>query len=549
LISDDEEKGTPTLRDYLLVLRRWKWNFLLPVVLVPAVAVLISMREPPTYEASAKVLLNRQNVTESLTGVSAGFVDPARAAQTEAELARVPEVASRAIKAVRMRNLTPSELLESSAVSASASSDFLRFSVRHSDPDIAKRLATGYARVYTEYRHGLDTRELERTHESVQRRIEQLETAGLKGSELYRGLVQTERQLTAIEALQTPTAVVVDEPDRTTEVGSQTVRNGLIGLALGLVLGLVLAFLRDALDTRVRSVDTIRNRLGLRLLGSLPAPPRQLGKTDRLVMMAAPMSYEAEPFRGLRASLDFANADNRARTIMVTSAIDGEGKSTTVANLAVALARAGRRVVLIDCDLRSPYLHRLFDLDERPGLIDVELGNAALEVALRPVPLTGQDSAAENGNLPTRRGGKLEVLPAGHALQDPDGAELAIAMILESLRDRADLLLIDAAPLLPVGDAIALSAHVDALILVVRLNALPSSALDDLRRILSSSPAAKLGFVLTGAERGEEYIQSHRYGAPERGHEVKVPVALEPSNAPAEQQGESPGPVKRPGLP
>jgi succinoglycan biosynthesis transport protein ExoP len=548
LISDDEEKGTPTLRDYLLVLRRWKWNFLLPVVLVPAVAVLISMREPATYEASAKVLLSRQNVTESLTGVSAGFVDPARTAQTEAELARVPQVASRAIEAVRVRNLTPSKLLESSAVSASASSDFLRFSVRHSDPDIARRLATGYARAFTEYRHGLDTRELERTQEAVQRRIEQLEAAGLKGSELYRRLVQNERQLTAIEALQTPTAVVVAEPDRTTKVGSQTVRNGLIGLALGLVLGLVLAFLRDALDTRVRSVDAIRNRLGLRLLGSLPAPPRRLGKADRLVMMAAPMSYEAEPFRGLRASLDFANADNRARTIMVTSAIDREGKSTTVANLAVALARAGRRVVLIDFDLRSPYLHRLFNLDERPGLIDVELGNAVLEDALRLVPVTEQDSTAENGN-PTRRGGRLEVLPAGHALQDPDGAELGAAMIFESLRDRADLLLIDAAPLLPVGDAIALSAYVDALILVVRLNALPSSALDHLRRILSSSPAAKLGFVLTGAERGEEYMQSHRYGAPERGHEVKVPVALEPSNAPAEQQGESPGRVTPPVVP
>lgn len=546
MIADDEERGTPTLSDYLLVLRRWKWIFLLPVVLVPAVAVLISMRERPTYEASAKVLLNRQNVTESLTGVSAGFVDPARAAQTEAELARVPEVASRAIEAVRIRNLTPSKLLKSSAVSASASSDFLRFSVRHSDPDIATRLATGYARAFTRYRHDLDTRELERTHEAVQRRIEQLETAGLKGSELYRGLVQTERQLIAIEALQTPTALVVDEPDRTTKVGSQTVRNGLIGLALGLVLGLVLAFLRDALDTRVRSVDTIRNGLGLRLLGSLPAPPRQLRKADRLVMMAAPMSREAEPFRGLRASLDFANADYRARTIMVTSAVDGEGKSTTVANLAVALARAGRRVVLIDFDLRSPCLHRLFNLDERPGLIDVELGNAELEDALRPVPVTEQDSTAENGNLPTRRGGKLEVLPAGHVLQDPDGAELAVPMIVESLRDRADLLLIDAAPLLPVGDAIALSAYVDALILVVRLNALRSSALDDLRRILSSSPAAKLGFVLTGVERGEEYTQSHRFDAPERRHEVKVPVALRSPSAAAEQQGESPGPVTRP---
>jgi succinoglycan biosynthesis transport protein ExoP len=527
------------------VLRRWKWSFLLPVILVPAVAIFISVRKAPTYEASAKVLINRQNVTDSLTGVSPGNVDPVRVAQTEAELARVPEVARRALVAVRMRSLTPSELLKSSAVSASASSDFLRFSVRHSDPDAARRLATGYAQAFTEYRHDLDTEELEETHDSVLRRIEQLDRSGLSGSALYKSLVQKERQLSSIEAFQTPTAKVV-ETDRTTKVGSQTVRNGLIGLALGLVLGLVLAFLRDALDTRVRSVDTIRSRLGLPLLGRLPPPSRQLEQANRLVMTEAPMSYAAEPFRTLRANLDFANADSRARTIMVTSAVDGEGKSTTVANLAVALARSGRHVVLIDFDFRSPQLHRLFNLAERPGLIDIELGSAALEDALRPVPGIEQ-ATAENGNLPSRRGGKLEVLPAGRTLQDPDGAESVVALTIPSLRDRADLVLIDAAPLLPVGDAIALSAYVDAIVLVVRLNALRSSELDDVRRILASSPAVKLGFVLTGAEIGEGYSRSYRYplGPPKR-RLTGAPVARPSSRAPGEHEGESPDRVKSP---
>jgi polysaccharide biosynthesis transport protein len=535
LIADHEKGGTPTLLDYLRVLRRWKWTFLYAVVLVPAVAVFVSLSEPPAYEASAKILLNRHNVTESLTGLPAPYVDPARTAETEAELARVPEVARRAIARARVRNLTPSDLLESSSVSASASSDFVRFAVTQQDPAIARRLATAYARAFTSYRHDLDTQEFARAQAAVQRRIESLETAGLKGSAVYRSLRQKERQLTSLEALRTPTAVVVEEPDRTTKVGPQTARNGMIGLALGLVLGLVLAFLRDAVDTRVRSVDAIRDRLGLRLLGSLPAPPRKLQKEHRLAMMAAPMSHDAELFRSLRASVDFANVDSRARTIMVTSAVEGEGKTITVANLAVALARAGRRVVLVDFDLRGPALHGLFNLDQQPGLIDVELGDAELEDALRPVPLTG---GAENG-LPIRREGKLEVLPAGHTLQDPDWAALAVARILEGVQDRADLVLIDAAPLLPVGDAIALSAYVDAMILVVRLNALRSSALEDLHRILSSSPAAKLGFVLTGVARGEAYKQSHRYRAPERHDEVQVPVALGSSRAATGQQGES----------
>jgi polysaccharide biosynthesis transport protein len=281
LTLDHEHRAVPTLLDYLLVLRRWKWTFLYALVLVPAVAVFVSLREAAAYEASAKVLLNRQNVTESLTGVSPPYVDPARTAQTEAELARVPEVARRTIAAGRVRSLTPSELLESSSVSATPSSDFLRFSVTQADPRIARRLATSYARAYTEYRHDLDTQELERAQKAVRTRIERLEAAGLKGSPAHRGLVQNERQLTAIEALRAPTAVVVDEPDRTTKVGPRTVRNGLIGLALGLVLGLIFAFLRDAVDTRVRSVDAIRDRLGLRLLGILPAPPRKLQKPRR----------------------------------------------------------------------------------------------------------------------------------------------------------------------------------------------------------------------------------------------------------------------------
>jgi polysaccharide biosynthesis transport protein len=548
LIAEAEERGTPTLLDYLLVLRRWKWSFLLPVVLVPAIAVFISARKAPTYEASAQVLLQGQNVAESLSGVSPGNVDPARAAQTEADLARVPEVARRALAEARVLGLTPQKLLKSSSVSASASSDFLRFSVTNPDPAVARSLATGYAQAFTDYRHDLDTEELAATHQSVLQRIERLDKAGLRGSALYRSLVQKEQELTSIEALQTSSARLVDPAVRTTKIGSQKVRNGLIGLALGLVLGLMLAFLRDALDTRVRSLETIRKRLGLLLLGSLPAPPRRLARADRLVMTEAPMSHEAEPFRSLRASLDFANADARARTIMVTSAVDAEGKSTTVGNLAVALARAGRHVVLVDFDLRSPYIHRLFDLPERPGLIDIELGNTSLEDALRPVALAEQDSTAEDRNLPTRRGGRLEVLPAGHPIKDPDGAELEVAITIERLRDRADVVLIDAAPLLPVGDTIALSAYVDAIILVVRLNALRSSALDDLRRILSSSPAAKLGFVLTGAPIGEEYAHSYRFGPPKRRLSV-ASVAHRSSRSPAELNGESPGQAPSSGQP
>jgi succinoglycan biosynthesis transport protein ExoP len=512
------------------VLRRRRWMLLLTVLLVPAVAVVLSLRQGPTYKASAEVLLKPPAATDGQPS------DPARAAQTAAELARVPEVATRAIRAAGVRDLSSSEFLKESSVSPTLGSDLLTFSVTNSVPELAKRLVTAYAQTFSEYRHDLDTQQIRRTQNAIRGQLRRLEASGLQGSAQYRILARNDRELTA-QAFGPPTAVVVQEADRAKKIGPKTLRNQAIGLALGLVLGLALVFLWDALDTRVRSVETLRQGLGLRLLGRLPSPPRKLRKKDRLVMLAAPLGHEAAAFRVLRTSLDYANADYQAKTIMFTSAVGGEGKSTTVANLAVALARAGRRVVLIDADLRRPSLHRLFDLDERPGLIDIELGDVKLEEALRPVPVTQWDSTAVNGGRPSgRRKGKLELLTAGHPFHAPDelGVELTVARIAESLQDRADLVLIDAAPLLAVGDAIALSAHVDALVLVVRLNGLNSSAYDDLLRTLASSPTQKLGFILTGTSTSDAYTHFYRYAMPDRRGDAELPAAYEASRAPDE---------------
>jgi polysaccharide biosynthesis transport protein len=528
--SPEDGRIVPSLLDYLNVLRRRWWMLLLTVLLVPAVAVALSLRQGPTYKASAEVLLKPRAATDGQPS------DPARVAQTAAELARVPEIATRAIRAAGVRDLTPSEFLQQSTASPTLGSDILTLSVINSQPEIAKRLGTAYARTFSAYQHDLDTQELKRTQSALRRQLRELEASGLKRSAQYRMLARNDRELTA-QMFGPATALVVQEADRAQKVGPKTFRNQAIGLVLGLILGLALVFLWDALDTRVRSVETLRQGLGLRLLGRLPSPPRKLRKQDRLVMLTDPLGHDAAAFRVLRTSFDYANADYQARTMMFTSAVGGEGKSTTVANLAVALARAGRRVVLIDSDLRRPSLHRLFDLDERPGLIDIELGDVKLEEALRPVPVTQWDSPARNVGSPSaRRKGKLEVLTAGHAFHAPDelGVELTVARIAESLQDRADLVLIDAAPLLGVGDAIALSAHVDALVLVVRLNGLNSAAYDDLRRTLSSSPTQKLGFILTGAATSDAYTHFYRYAMPDRREDAELPAPHESTREPDE---------------
>jgi succinoglycan biosynthesis transport protein ExoP len=535
-MTPGERAIAPSLLDYLQVLRRRKFVFLATLLLVPVTAVALSLRQTPVYQASAEVLLTHQSVADSLSGTPTPFVDPARDAQTKAELARVPPVIAAAMSAVPEANLTQKDFLDSSSVSPTLGSDLLGFSVKSSDPRLAKRLATAYATAFTDYERQQDARAIESALTGVEEELTQLERSGATGTPSYKALRARERVLAGLAAAPPQSMRVVNTAIEAPKVAPRTVRNSLIAVCLGVVLALVVAFLADALDTRVRSVETIREILGLRLLGRLAAPPARIAKSNDLVMLADPAGHEAEPFRILRASFDFANAEYGSRTVMFTSAGDGEGKTTTVANLAVALARAGKRVILIDADLRRPSLHRVFGLEPRPGLTDVELGEAKLAVALQSTDVTEPTSP--------HRSGALQVLPAGSPLHDPDelGAERAVGRIIEEVQNQVDLVLVDAAPLL-VGDAIALSAYVDAVVIVTRLKALRTSTLEEMNRILDASPAVKLGFILTGAEKSEGYGRYSSDAAAQLRSARVLPLKTPPSStsrSAEEGSGETP---------
>jgi Mrp family chromosome partitioning ATPase len=323
-----------------------------------------------------------------------------------------------------------------------------------------------------------------------------------------------------MRALQTANALVVHTPASAVRVQPRPVRNALLGIGVGLVVGLLLANLAEVVDPRVRSVEELESQLGLALLGQLPAPPKRLASKSQLVTRD-PAEPTAESFRLLRANLDFANLTRRARTIMVVSAAPREGKSTTAANLAVALALGGRRVVLVDFDLRNPSLARLLDAQATCGLSDVVLGECSLEQALVPIELSGpfttaprERASAENGHepggthrLPISRGGTLELLLTGRIPPSPGDFAGApeVGELLGSLGGRADVVLLDTPPVLSAGEAVALSGRVDGLVAVARLGLVTRPMVRDFKRVLDAMPASKLGMVITGVKASYGY--------------------------------------------
>jgi polysaccharide biosynthesis transport protein len=504
------------LRSYLLVLWRRKLVILPLVVLLPLTTYFVNQPGPSTYEASATVLLNRQSQGASEIG-DPSLWDPARNIRTQSELARLPEVAQRVVQADGSGDAAG--FLASSSVGADPDNDFLIFRARDGRPEVAARLANLYATKYIEYRRELETNALREAQGQLAEQLEGLRRQGVSPTEqVYQSILERQQQLQTAETLQAAKAVLVRPADGAGEVDPGTSRVLLIALGLGLILGLGLAFAVETLDTRMRNVDELVKRLGLPLLGKIPAPARSLRRRRRLVMIDDPNSPAAEPYRMLRASLDMARGAD-SRVLMVTSAVEAEGKSTTAANLAVAMARAGRHVILVDLDLYRPGVERWFQLPATPGLTDVALAGVPLEdavrrISLRPFPnrVMPDRAASENGH---GRAGRLEVLTRGTPPESPGEfiTTEEFRVVLERLRHRADLVIVDGPPLVLSGDAVMLSATLDAMLVVARLNVLRQGQVRELDRLLASSPAAKLGVVVTGASpRGGGYHYYRYHG-------------------------------------
>jgi polysaccharide biosynthesis transport protein len=519
-----------TLADYLAIVRRRALIVVIPLLLAPVMAVWISSKQSPVYQASAQILVKRADIAAAVAGVTDPTlqVDPVRSLKTQASVARDPNLAQRVVAAAGVPGMSAGALLGSLSVSPDPDADLLNLAVTNEKPDVAARLANTYATEFTKYRTELDTTRVNEALNNVRTQINSLRASGVSlDSPAYGSLLESRTRLETVGTLLANNSQVLQPAEGAGKISPNPRQKGILGVLLGGILGLGLAFLAEALDKRVRSEGEIGRVLGLPLLARIPKPARRLRRADELVMLVQPSSVAAESIRALRTSLDFANLERNARTVMITSAVQREGKSTTIANAAVALARTGRRVALVDLDVRRPYLHRFFRLNSSPGITDVVLGGIELSEAMRAVPVPAPASRAARNGVPvglraasssSNGHGELEallhVLPAGTIPPDPGeliGSD-ALGAALEAVAEQFDIVLIDAPPLLVVGDAVTLSAKVDAMFVITRLKVVHRGMLHELARLLEACPADKFGYVVASAELGESYGYAYGYG-------------------------------------
>ena len=513
------------LRDYLGVLRRRKWVIALCIVVVGGAALSMSLTQSPLYRAEARLLLQPQ---PSLFASDTTPKLDAAAIQTEIEVIESQPV--RVAVAQRLGRQVPgvsaSRVGDTSVVSLQADSGRAR---------AAADITNAYAQAYIDYRRkqAVDDlltagKEIQAKIDALQRQIDDLSsklaalpscaTPNQPGCDARTSL---EHDRDALVTQQVPfkqklaelqvdasldrigTQVVTPAAVPATPVQPRPLHNGVLGVGVGLVLGVALAFLIEHLDDTIKvSEDLERVVPGLSVLGVIPAVAGWKNRQEtRVVSLLEPSSPPAEAYRGLRTSIQFLAIDRSLRVLQVTSPSAAEGKSTTTANLAVALVRAGLSVVVVNCDLRRPRVSQFLRVSNSVGFTSVLLGEIGLSSALQTVPGETRVQVLDTGPLPPN---PSELLSSRRTSE-----------LLASLKSRFDMVLVDCPPVLPVTDAAVLSSKVDGTLLVATAGVTTQKQVSRAVGLLRQVSAPLLGTVLNGVPVDKGYGYTYHYYRPE----------------------------------
>lgn len=525
-VQEDLYQG-PDLREYLTILKTRKWTIIGVVVLVVTSAVLFSLRQTPLYTAEARLLL-KQPVASN------GTILPAPAPQTESEVVASEPVAALVADKLDLQTSTH-DLLNHLDVATVTVSLVLTVSYTSEDPELARDASNAFAQGYIDYRVEQTLEVLRTERKGVEQRIVSLQdqlakliddiaaadAAGNSGlvntletqrSTLVARLGFLEQQLDDLQPEGTARANIGEVIEAavlpTSPSSPDHVQNIALALFLGLAVGVGLAFLRERLDDRFRGHSDVERATGAPVLATVPKFNISKKRGGAIAAYSEPKGGAAEAYRRLRTNLQFVALQREAKSLLVTSPSAGEGKTVSTANLAVALAQAGQRVIVVSADLRRPTIEDHFSLDQ-----------GARSQGLSTF-LSGQDADAfELIRDPGIQ--RMRLLPSGRI--PPNPAELLASPRLEQLvaelEEAADFVLFDSPPLLAVTDVAILAAKVHATLLVIDANSTHRSAALRAKEELERNGGMLLGSMLnafdpSSSPYGYGYYGYYGYAAP-----------------------------------
>ncbi len=520
------------------VIRSWLWLFAVGVLLAGGTAYLVSSALPKVYKAQVTLLVGQSRSSSSVDYND--LLASQRISQTYANLATTGPILAQVIADAGLQ-VTPDEFRDAVTAEAARDSTLVTVTVQDGDPQRAADLANAIAAqmiaasgtVYGKNSQveGFISSQTEATQlqiEETQAEIDRLTALPLRTSAQDQQLaalnvqVATLRQsyaaLVQLSGSSANALTVVDPATPPREPSSPRVLlSTLLAALVGLLIALGIAYTLEYLDDTVKSSEDVEAATGLATLGTVIKMKGDGGRSEiyRLATLLYPRGPAAEAYRTLRTNLEFAAVDEPVRTLLVTSSIPGEGKTTTASNLAVAFAQAGRRVILLDADLRKPGVHKVFDLPNVAGLTS----------------LLRTDDVAIDDVVQATEEERLQVITTG--LLPPNPAELLgsnrMKTILERLVAAADLVIVDSPPLQAVTDAAILSAITDGTLLVIDAERTRRGAAGHGREALAKADARVLGVALNriSTRAGSNYVYYDYYGA----HGKDSGVAARPSAA------------------
>jgi capsular exopolysaccharide synthesis family protein len=492
------------LRDYLKVMRVRMPLIALCVVVITLAAFGVSILQKPSYQGVAVILVTEQDTGLTVLGTPQAqqSYQPGRdIVQTQVEVIQSSRIAQQVITDLGLPG-SAAGLLGRVTASADTGTNNITITAIDSSADGAARIANKFAEDYVAWSRDSQSSSIRTAADDVQRRLavaqksivaieatatsSDADQARLQAARtLYGTLADKLEQLRIAEQLVHGAGSVLSSATLDpSPVSPKPARNAALGLAIGLLIGLGAAFTAEQLDNRVKTANEASAIYSAPLLANIPTEKISKEDLTRLTLTDRPGSPAAEAYRMLRNNLGFVNFDKGIKTILVTSAVPSEGKSTVAANLATVLARAGSKVVLVVCDFYLPAAERFFELDYTVGLSNVLAGSASLTAALQ------QPVGFDN----------LSVITAGP--KPPNPSELlgsdAMRTLVTALRESVDWVILDTAPVLAAADAAAAARWVDGVLAVARLGVTKRDMARSGSEQLRNVGARVLGVVVSG---------------------------------------------------